>query len=69
MFRPTGANTFWVPLKRMHWSWRGTAERVDETDWVMTSNPNDYTVEDAVEQIEEPDWTQRESDIQFELEF
>jgi len=70
MFRPTdqAANTFWVPLKKMHWSWRGNANKVERPDWVLTSDPDDYTVNDAVEQIEEPFWQRLEENIEGNLE-
>jgi hypothetical protein len=37
MFKPSGAESNWVPLQFYGWNWNGDASRPNEVDWVLNS--------------------------------
>lgn len=42
MFKPTGSDSIWVPLRSVSWGWSGTAVKNDSGEWSL-ENQNTYT--------------------------
>ncbi len=56
MFKPTGANSVWVPLKKATWSWSTSATRQSDGTYVKgtSTDPSNVTFEDT---IQYPQWS------------
>jgi len=54
-FRPSGVPSQWVPLRRVHWEWRGEALSADP-QWLLL-NPYNTAYPDDVEEQEYPAWS------------
>ncbi len=56
MFKPSGANSVWVPLKKATWSWSASATRQSDGTYVKGpfTDPRKITFEDT---IQHPQWS------------
>jgi hypothetical protein len=64
MFKPSGANSLWVPLRQVSWNWSGSAGRFTTCGWILSSashstNPTDQDSTDY------PTWTGNVSGLTF----
>lgn len=60
MFKPSGTNSIYVPLRRVNWSWAGAAERPGTLNWTLVpgSASNTQNPPDA-DSTTHPTWTRR----------
>lgn len=63
MFRPTGNNTIWVPLRQIPWSWNASATRTGTPNtWVLDTGHN-HSVGADVNSTAEPLWSGSTRDL------
>jgi len=56
MFKPDGANSIWVPLRKVWWYWRASATKVNG-QWQLDEG-SDHSVDPAsTDTTEYPTWT------------
>jgi hypothetical protein len=65
MFRPSGSNTIWVPLRHVPWDWHGSATRTGTPNvWVLDPGSGKNVGPD-VNSTAEPEWSGRAQDLQL----
>ncbi|GIH25308.1 hypothetical protein Aph01nite_36180 [Acrocarpospora phusangensis] len=71
VYKPEGAHSIWVALRRADWSWQATVSRQDRSDgtsaWKPMENvivsPNPHVVTSAQAAHGQPTWTERAKEI------
>jgi len=66
MFKPSGAGSIWVPLKRVAWGWKGSATKDSEDQWSLDYGSNDTKVGSADDETTHPEWNQSTEDINWQ---
>ena len=64
MFRPTGTNAIWVPLRQVNWSWSGQGGRFTTCGWILSSSSHSTNPADQ-NSTTFPTWTSNVSTLTF----
>jgi hypothetical protein len=64
MFRPTGTNAIWVPLRQVSWSWAGQGDRFTSCGWILSSSSHSTNPADT-DSTTFPTWTSNVSSLTF----
>lgn len=60
MFKPSGTNSIYVPLRKVNWSWSGSAERPGTLNWTLVPGSAGNTPNPpSVDSTEHPQWSSR----------
>jgi hypothetical protein len=63
MFKPSGTDAIWVPLKKVSWSWTAGATRTGSPNtWTLDAGSS-KTVNAAADATAEPQWSARVQDV------
>ena len=66
MYKPSGTDSIWVPLKDISWSWAASATRTGSPNsWTLDANNYSHSVGTAVNSTAEPLWSGSTSDLEF----
>jgi len=65
IFKPSGAGAIWVPLRKVDWSWEGTAHRVQGNEWTLDTADNSENPS-SVDTTEHPQWIHNIEDDEWE---
>jgi hypothetical protein len=65
LFKPAGDGSAWVPLKKIHWHWRGAATRQPDGSFQLDPFSDDAQALAAVEWNDPPIWTGNQGGDEF----
>ena len=67
IFKPSISGAIWVPLRKVSWWWKGTADRVQDNQWELDSGDNSDNPA-SVDTTQHPEWTHNIADDEWEWE-
>jgi hypothetical protein len=67
MFKPAGADSIWVPLKRVDWSWQGCATKDSEDNWTLDDSSDVSDVGSLVDETNHPLWSRSTDDVDWTI--
>lgn len=56
MFKPSGAASRYVPLRKINWNWGGEASAANPNLWTVVANPVAVVDPTGAETIQHPQW-------------
>ncbi len=65
LFKPAGENSNYVSLRRLNWSWEGTARKNADGEWKLVRESAKKTNYPSVESFGDPKWKTNSEDYKF----
>ena len=65
MFKPSGANSLWVPLRQVSWNWSGSGGRFTTCGWILSTSNHSTNPTDQ-DSTDYPTWTGNVTGLTFQ---